>query len=92
LTAASAHLQTLGRGWFGVEPARTAYLGTDGAEEVEVDREELLDRARAGEVVVLDVRPAEEYAAGPIPGALPIPVDELAARIVELPQETGCAA
>jgi rhodanese-related sulfurtransferase/DNA-binding transcriptional ArsR family regulator len=75
-----------------VEPARTAYLGTDGSQEVEVDREELLERARAGEVVVLDVRPAEEYAAGHIPGALSIPVDELAARIAELPQETEVVA
>jgi rhodanese-related sulfurtransferase/DNA-binding MarR family transcriptional regulator len=66
-----------------VEPARAAYLGTDGAREV--DREELLARARTGEVVVLDVRPAEEYAAGHIPGALSIPVEELADRISELP-------
>ncbi|WP_406164965.1 ArsR/SmtB family transcription factor [Streptomyces sp. NBC_00996] len=69
-----------------VEPARTAYLGTDDAREV--DPEELLARARAGQVVVLDVRPAEEYAAGHIPGARSIPVEELADRIAELPEET----
>ncbi|AVZ77090.1 ArsR family transcriptional regulator [Streptomyces lunaelactis] len=69
-----------------VEPARSAYLGTDDA--AEVDREDLLARTAAGEVVILDVRPAEEYAAGHIPGARSIPVEELAERIAELPEET----
>lgn len=73
-----------------VEPARTAYLGTDDA--AEVDREDLLARAAAGQVVVLDVRPAEEYAAGHIPGALSIPVDQLADRIAELPEQTEVVA
>lgn len=73
-----------------VEPARRAYLGTDGAEEV--SREDLLARARSGEIVVLDVRPAEEYAAGHIPGALSIPVTELAERITELPEDTEVVA
>jgi len=68
----------------GVRAARTAYLGDDLPEQ-EVGREELLARARAGEVVVLDVRPAEEYVAGHIPGAICIPVDQLADRISELP-------
>ncbi|MER6630683.1 metalloregulator ArsR/SmtB family transcription factor [Streptomyces sp. NPDC000987] len=73
-----------------VEPARTAYLGPADGEEV--GRAELLARAAAGDVVVLDVRPAEEYAAGHIPGALSIPVDELAARVAELPEETEVVA
>jgi rhodanese-related sulfurtransferase/DNA-binding transcriptional ArsR family regulator len=73
-----------------VEPARTAYLGTDEAEEVA--REDLLARTRAGGVVVLDVRPAEEYAAGHIPGAISIPVDELADRIAELPDDAEVVA
>ncbi|MFI2350739.1 ArsR/SmtB family transcription factor [Streptomyces sp. NPDC019443] len=75
----------------GVEAARTAYLGDPG-EAAEVGREELLARARAGEVVVLDVRPAEEYAAGHIPGALSIPVEELAERIAELPDDAEVVA
>jgi rhodanese-related sulfurtransferase/DNA-binding MarR family transcriptional regulator len=74
----------------GVEATRTAYLGDDQPEEV--GREELLARAQAGEVVVLDVRPAEEYAAGHIPGALSIPVEELANRIAELPADTEVVA
>lgn len=73
-----------------VEPARAAYLGTDHA--AEVSREELLARARSRQVVVLDVRPAEEYAAGHIPGALSIPVAELADRIAELPDDTEVVA
>ncbi|WP_327365209.1 ArsR/SmtB family transcription factor [Streptomyces sp. NBC_01217] len=75
----------------GVEPARTAYLG-DAGETEEVGREELLARAGTGEVVVLDVRPAEEYAAGHIPGALSIPVDQLADRIAELPDDAEVVA
>ncbi|MFI2431315.1 ArsR/SmtB family transcription factor [Streptomyces sp. NPDC018693] len=68
-----------------VPPAREAYLGADGA--AGMTREELRARAAAGEVVVLDVRPVEEYRAGHIPGALSIPVGELADRIGELPEE-----
>jgi rhodanese-related sulfurtransferase len=67
----------------GVEAARAAYLGDDPAEEV--SRTELLARAEAGDVVVLDVRPAHEYAAGHIPGALSIPLEELPERLAELP-------
>ncbi|MFD8599256.1 ArsR/SmtB family transcription factor [Kitasatospora sp. NPDC059646] len=75
-----------------VAPARTAYLGSDAPhapdEEHAVSREDLLARIAAGRAVALDVRPAEEYAAGHIPGALSIPVDELADRIGELPEHT----
>lgn len=70
-----------------VERARTAYLGTDDAGPgQEVGREELLARASVGEVTVLDVRPAEEYAAAHIPGAVSIPLEELRQRIDELPR------
>jgi ArsR family transcriptional regulator len=49
-----------------------------------VSRQELLDRVHAGTVVVLDVRPMEEYRAGHIAGAKSIPVDELGRRLAEL--------
>jgi len=65
-----------------VERAHRAYIGPD-AEQV--GRDELLRRVRTGTVTVLDVRPAEEYAAGHIPGAVSIPLDQLAGRIAELP-------
>ncbi|MCC5477768.1 rhodanese-like domain-containing protein [Streptomyces barringtoniae] len=55
---------------------------------MEVGREELQARVAAGDVTVLDVRPAEEYRAGHIPGAISIPVGELADRIDELPENT----
>ncbi|QOV34594.1 metalloregulator ArsR/SmtB family transcription factor [Streptomyces ferrugineus] len=69
-----------------VPAARDGYLGEDGA--AEVTREELRARVAAGDVVVLDVRPVEEYLAGHIPGARSLPVEELADRIDELPEET----
>jgi len=50
-----------------------------------IGREELLAHAERGEVLVLDVRPREEYEAGHIPGALSIPLDELRTRLGELP-------
>jgi rhodanese-related sulfurtransferase/DNA-binding transcriptional ArsR family regulator len=47
---------------------------------------ELLDRARKGLVTVLDVRPPEEFAAGHVPGAVNIPIQELEKRFRELPK------
>ena len=47
---------------------------------------ELLERARKGLVTVLDVRPAEEYAAGHVPGAVNIPIHQLEKRLRELPK------
>jgi rhodanese-related sulfurtransferase len=47
---------------------------------------ELLDRARRGLVTVLDVRPPEEFAAGHVPGAVNIPIQELEKRFRELPK------
>lgn len=71
-----------------VPAARDAYLRT-GGESAAITREELATRIRQGATVVLDVRPAEEYRAGHIPGALSIPVDELNDRINELPVDVG---
>jgi rhodanese-related sulfurtransferase len=61
------------------------YLEERGAMEP-VRGEELLRRIRRGEVVVLDVRPVEEYQAGHIPGALSIPLAELRKRVNALPK------
>lgn len=72
-----------------VGPARDAYLG----EPVEeIAREELLRRAASGEVIVLDVRPEAEYAAGHIPGAVSVPVGQLSGRLAELPPRTDVVA
>ncbi len=53
---------------------------------------ELLARAREGAVLVLDVRPREEFEAGHIPGALSVPVAELADRLGELPRHQEVVA
>lgn len=57
-----------------------------------VDRQRLLERVRAGEVVVLDVRPAEEYRAGHIPGAVSVPLEELEERLGTLPKDREIVA
>lgn len=50
-----------------------------------IGRAELIDRAGRAEVIVLDVRPAEEYRAGHIPGAWSVPLDQLDAVLDRLP-------
>jgi len=72
------------------ELARRAYLGPD--DTTAVDTDELLARLAAGDSVVLDVRPYPEYAAGHLPGALHIPLEELADRLAELPSDTEIVA
>jgi ArsR family transcriptional regulator len=49
-----------------------------------VTRMELMERTRAGLVTVLDVRPADEFEAGHLPGAVNIPLKELEGRLAEL--------
>lgn len=68
-----------------VERVREEYLRARHAMEP-VGGEELLRRVREREVVVLDVRPAEEYRAGHIPGAISVPVSELKKRLADLPK------
>jgi rhodanese-related sulfurtransferase/DNA-binding transcriptional ArsR family regulator len=57
-----------------------------------VSREELLERAQTGTVLVLDVRPAEEFRSGHVPGAVSIPLAELQRRIGELPADVEIVA
>jgi len=73
------------------ERAARQYLGDVAALEP-VAREELLRRLHDGQVLVLDVRPEAEYAAGHIPGALSVPHDQLAARLAELPEKADIVA
>jgi rhodanese-related sulfurtransferase len=57
-----------------------------------VDRTALLERVRSGEATVLDVRPADEYRAGHIPGALSVPLEQLEAFLQNLPVEREIVA
>ena len=56
------------------------------------DRESLLKAARKGEVVVLDVRPADEYLNAHLPFARSIPLEELRKRLSELPKDRSIVA
>lgn len=72
-----------------VAVAAAAVLGSP---EDAITREELLRRQKSGEVTLVDVRPHEEYQAGHIPGAINIPVAELAGRLAELPADRDIVA
>ena len=64
-----------------VERAARDYLG----EEVDaIGRDELIARLRNGDVVLVDVRPTEEFEAGHIEGARSIPLEEIESRLAEL--------
>src|SRR5690242_3829786 len=72
-----------------VERAAREYLG----EDVDaIGRDELVARLRKGDVVLVDVRPTEEFEAGHIEGARSIPIDELEDRLAELPTDREVVA
>ena len=72
-----------------VERAARDYLG----EDVDaIGRDELIARLRKGDVVLVDVRPAEEFEAGHIAGARSIPIAELEDRLAELPTDREVVA
>jgi rhodanese-related sulfurtransferase len=81
---AEAHLAELDR-------LAKAYLG-DRSQLESVGRDELVKRLRAGDVVVLDVRPEVEYAAGHIRGAISLPIAVLGKRLKELPKNRRVVA
>ena len=67
-------------------------LAEDSDELESHDAEELLERARRGEVTVLDVRPAEEFEAGHLPGAVSVPLEQLEEKLGELPADREVVA
>jgi rhodanese-related sulfurtransferase/DNA-binding HxlR family transcriptional regulator len=72
-----------------VQRAIDDYLG----EDVEtIGREELLERAARGDVVLVDVRPGIEFRSGHIEGARSIPIEELDERLAELPADREIVA
>lgn len=68
-----------------------AYLGDRDRLE-SITQSELRGRLRAGDVVVLDVRPAAEYAAGHVRGARSVPLADLTRRLRELPKDNEVVA
>jgi rhodanese-related sulfurtransferase/DNA-binding transcriptional ArsR family regulator len=75
----------------GLERLASAYLGDRDGVEV-VDRAELAARLKRREVMVLDVRPEAEYAAGHIAGARSVPITELRRHLRALPKDTDVVA
>jgi rhodanese-related sulfurtransferase len=65
------------------------HLG-DRGEPVGLD--ELVERVRAGDVTVIDVRPTEEYAAAHVPGARSVPLADLEALAASLPRDRRVVA
>jgi ArsR family transcriptional regulator len=74
-----------------VDRIRRAYFAERDSMEP-VSREDLLGRMRDGLVTVLDVRPADEFATGHLPGAVNIPLGELEQRLAELDPEQEVVA
>jgi rhodanese-related sulfurtransferase len=72
-----------------VERAARDYLGDD---VDAIGRDELIARMRKGDVVLVDVRPHEEFEAGHIKGAKSVPLEELENRLAELPADREIVA
>lgn len=75
----------------GLDRLAAAYLGDSDGIEV-VDRKELAARIKQGQVVVLDVRPPAEFAAGHIVGARSVPIGELRRQLKALPADAEVIA
>jgi rhodanese-related sulfurtransferase/DNA-binding transcriptional ArsR family regulator len=84
-----ASLRTVASRLGDAERAAARFLG---APQEAVSRAELVARVRSGDAVVVDLRPADEFEAGHIAGALSIPLPELEARLAELPAEVEIVA
>ena len=59
----------------------------DRSQPAAVGMRDLLERMRSNDVIVLDARPASEYEAGHIAGAISVPIDELQERLRSLPKD-----
>jgi len=75
----------------GLDRLASAYLGDRDGVEV-VDRAELAARLKRGELIVLDVRPEPEFAAGHIAGARSVPITELRRHLRALPKGNDIVA
>jgi len=69
---------------------RDYFVARDALEPL--SREDLIERATRGDLVIIDVRPAEEFIAGHIPGALSVPLDRLDQALTKLRKRTEVVA
>jgi len=67
-------------------------FAVEGATGGELPREELQRLIKKGGALLIDVRPAVEYASGHLPGAVSIPVEELPKRLKDLPRDQRIVA
>lgn len=74
-----------------VHQSTTSFLADRGAYQA-IAASELRERLAAGDVTLIDVRPASEFAAGHLPGAINIPTQELESRLAEIPAERDVVA
>jgi len=75
----------------GLDKLAAAYLGDRDGVDI-VNRDELAARIKSGVVVVIDVRPSAEYAAGHISGARSVPIAELRRHLKSLPGDVEVVA
>lgn len=69
----------------------SAYLGDRSGLE-EISHAELARRLNDGDIIVIDVRPTQEYEAGHITGARSIPIETLQEQVADLPADTEIVA
>ena len=67
-------------------------IASESADVARIDRETLRRRLRAGEVVLIDVRPPLEYAAAHLPGAISVPTGDLDAFVRSIPKKLEIVA
>lgn len=85
-------LQTVAERYYAELRAVTEALLNDDEALEAVDATTLRERSATGSVLLLDVRPPEEYAAGHWPGAICMPLETLADRLAELPKDRTIVA
>ena len=85
-------LQTVAERYYAEMRVITEAFLADHAGLEAVDVVQLQDRIQGDDVVLLDVRPADEYRAGHWPGALSVPLETLAGRLADLPRDRQIVA
>ena len=76
---------------FELQDALAQLAGSNG-EWLSENRDELLRKARAGELIIIDVRPTNEYVQAHLPFARSLPLAELGQRLLELPKDKPIVA